>query len=119
MTTIKKMISDFSFNHLINNKAVEGFISNRFVYYISVNISVNCVGLTPTAPGIEINLNKWGRKSFAIQALQSIEKGMVSHLLRHQDPRMIDHYAEYQTEPLKSALDKIQILKSKDKILIN
>jgi integrase len=60
--------------------------------------------------GIEINLNEWGRKSFAMQALQSIEKGMVSHLLRHQDPRMIDHYAEYQTEPLKSALDKIQTI---------
>jgi hypothetical protein len=45
-----------------------------------------------------------------MQALQSIEKGMVSHLLRHQDPRMIDHYAEYQTEPLKSALDKVQII---------
>ncbi len=58
--------------------------------------------------GINISLNEWGRKSFAMQALQSIEKGMVSHLLRHQDPRMIDHYAEYQTEPLKSVLDKIQ-----------
>lgn len=45
-----------------------------------------------------------------MQALQSIEKGMVSHLLRHQDPRMIDHYAEYQTEPLKSALDKVQTI---------
>jgi hypothetical protein len=60
--------------------------------------------------GIEINLNEWGRKSFAMQALQSIEKGMVSHLLRYQDPRMIDHYAEYQTEPLKSALDKIKLI---------
>lgn len=58
--------------------------------------------------GIEISLNEWGRKSFVMQALQSIDKGMVSHLLRHQDLRMIDHYAEYQTEPLKSALDRIQ-----------
>lgn len=40
-------------------------------------------------------------------------KGMVSHLLRHQDPRMIDHYAEYQTEPLKSALDKVQRISKK------
>jgi hypothetical protein len=54
-----------------------------------------------------------------MQALQSIEKGMVSHLLRHQDPRMIDHYAEYQTEPLKSALDKIQNIKDMNKKLIN
>jgi len=43
-----------------------------------------------------------------MQALQSIEKGMVSHLLRHQDLRMIDHYAEYQTESLKSALHKLR-----------
>lgn len=50
-----------------------------------------------------------------MQALQSIEKGMVSHLLRHQDLRMIDHYAEYQTEPLKSALDKIQRMEKKEK----
>ena len=56
---------------------------------------------------ISISLNEWGRKSFAMQALQSLDKSMVSHLLRHQDPRMIDHYAEYQTEPLKSALDKL------------
>jgi len=51
--------------------------------------------------GIDISLNECGRKSFAMHALQSIEKGIVSHILRHQDPRMIDHYAEYQTEPLK------------------
>ncbi len=66
---------------------------------------------------IEINLNEWSRKSFAMQVLQSIEKGMVSHLLRHQDLRMIDHYGEYQAELLKSALDKMQkIIKKKKKV---
>ena len=36
---------------------------------------------------------------------------MVSHLLGHQNPRTIEHYAEYQTAPLNSALDKIRDLK--------
>ena len=58
--------------------------------------------------GINISLNNFGRHSFAMQTLAHVDKGMVSHLLRHQDPRMIDHYAEYQTKPLKSALDKVQ-----------
>jgi len=63
--------------------------------------------------GIDISLNEFGRKSFAMQMLNSgeIEKGAVSHLLRHSDPRMIDHYAEYRTAPLKSAIDKVQRLK--------
>lgn len=61
-----------------------------------------------------LKLNEFGRKSFAMQTLAHMEKGMVSHLLRHQDPRMIDHYAEYQTAPLKSALDKIQQIASRD-----
>lgn len=60
--------------------------------------------------GVNISLNEFGRKSFAMQMLNSgeIEKGAVSHLLRHSDPRMIDHYAEYKTNPLKSVLDRIQ-----------
>jgi len=41
---------------------------------------------------------------------QGVPKEMVSRLLRHQDPRTIDHYGEYQTSPLKSVLDKIQKL---------
>jgi len=58
--------------------------------------------------GIKISLNEWGRKSFANQMLKVMDRGMVSHLLRHQDPRMIEHYAEYQTAPIKSILDKVQ-----------
>jgi len=59
----------------------------------------------------KLQLKHFFRQSFAMNCLNSgMEKGMVSHLLRHQDPRMIDHYAEYQTAPLKSALDKIQTL---------
>lgn len=55
-----------------------------------------------------LQLNHFGRHSFAMQMLEHIDKGMVSHLLRHSDPRMIDHYGEYQIQPLKTALDKIQ-----------
>ena len=53
-------------------------------------------------------LKHYFRHSFAMNVLKELDKGMVSHLLRHQDPRMIDHYAEYQTDPLKVALDKVQ-----------
>ncbi len=60
---------------------------------------------------VKIALNNYGRHSFAMQTLEGLDKGMVSHLLRHQDPRTIEHYAEYQTAPLKSALDKIRDLK--------
>ncbi len=49
--------------------------------------------------------------SIAMRMLENMDKGIVSHLLRHQDPRMIDHYAEYKTSPLKSMLDKVQVLK--------
>ena len=44
---------------------------------------------------------------------------MVSHLLRYQDPRMIDHYAEYQTAPLKSALDRVQRIEKKGNKVLN
>jgi|GEM_PF-5335396 len=60
---------------------------------------------------LDVSLNEFGRKSFAMKVLGAgIDKAVVSHLLRHQDPRMIDHYAEYQTQPLKSVLDKVQSL---------
>jgi len=65
--------------------------------------------------GLNISLTEFGRKSFAMGMLQQLDKGIVSHLLRHQDPRMIDHYAEYQTAPLKSALDKVQMIREKEK----
>ena len=56
-----------------------------------------------------LTLTEFGRKSFAMEMLNSgLEKGMVSHLLRHQDQRMIDHYGEYQTTPLKAELDRVQ-----------
>ena len=59
--------------------------------------------------GLRVSLNEFGRKSFAMQVLEAgLDKSMVSYLLRHQDPRMIDHYAEFQTRPLKGALDKVQ-----------
>ncbi len=56
-----------------------------------------------------LTLNEFGRKSFAMEMLNGgIDKSQVSYLLRHQDGRMIDHYAEYQTAPLKSVLDSVQ-----------
>lgn len=58
--------------------------------------------------GLAVSLNEFGRKSFAMQMLREMDKSVVSYLLRQQDPRMIDHYGEYQTAPLKSVLDKVQ-----------
>jgi integrase len=50
--------------------------------------------------GLKVSLNEFGRKSFAMQVLEAgLDKSMVSYLLRHQDPRMIDHYAEFRTKP--------------------
>ena len=44
-----------------------------------------------------------------MQALEAgLDKSMVSYLLRHQDTRMIDHYADFRTRPLNGALDKVQ-----------
>jgi len=44
-----------------------------------------------------------------MQVLEAgIDKSMVSYLLPHQDPCIVDHYAEFQTNPLKGALDKGQ-----------
>lgn len=63
--------------------------------------------------GINISLNEWGRKSSAMEWLQVMDKGMVSYLLRHSDPRMIDHYAEYLTAPMKKILDRVHNLHSK------
>ena len=60
--------------------------------------------------GFVVSVTEFGRKSFATQMLREMDKGTVSYLLRHQDPKMIDHYAEYQTAPLKSVLDRIQRL---------
>lgn len=59
-----------------------------------------------------LQLKNFFRQSFAMNLLeQGVPKEMVSRLLRHQDPRTIDHYGEYQTNPLKSMLDKVTSLK--------
>ena len=48
-----------------------------------------------------INLYNATRHSFACQMLNAgQEKGLVSRLLRHSDPRMIDRYAEYEEDPV-------------------
>ena len=55
------------------------------------------------------SLNAFGRKGFVMQVLEAgLDKSRISCLLRHQDPRMMDPYAEFQTRPLKGALDKVQ-----------
>jgi len=56
-----------------------------------------------------LHLRQFFRQSFAMNLLEhGVAKEMVSRLLRHQDPRTIDHYGEYQTHPLKSVLDRVQ-----------
>ena len=37
-----------------------------------------------------------------------IDKAMVQRLLRHTDPKMVERYAEYLTESLKTALDNVE-----------
>lgn len=56
-----------------------------------------------------LHLREFFRQSFAMDLLnQGIAKEIVSRLLRHQDPRTIDHYAEYKTNPLRDILNKVQ-----------
>ena len=51
------------------------------------------------------------RHSFACHMLNGgVDKGLVSRLLRHSDPRMIDRYAEYELMPLQKAIDGIRRL---------
>jgi len=58
-----------------------------------------------------LQLKNYFRQSFAMNLLnQEVPKEIVSRLLRHQDPRTIDHYGEYATNPLKSVLDRVQKL---------
>ena len=40
-----------------------------------------------------------------------VEKGTVSRLLRHSDPRMIDRYAKYEVASLEVAAGKVRRLK--------
>ncbi len=59
--------------------------------------------------GLTVSRIEFGRKSFAMQVLEAgLDKSMVSCLLRHQDLRMVDPYAEFRTKPLKGVLDKGQ-----------
>lgn len=56
-----------------------------------------------------INLYNATRHSFACQMLNDgVDKGIVSRLLRHSDPRMIERYAEYEEDPLKAAVEKVR-----------
>jgi hypothetical protein len=48
-------------------------------------------------PGAHIN-DKWRLK------------GMVSKLLRHSDPRMIDRYGDYEIETLRKSADNVRNL---------
>ncbi len=82
------------------------------------NLQRNIFNPAVTRAGFDgLTLTEFGRKSFAMEMLNSgIDKGQVSHLLRHQDPRMIDHYGKYQTAPLQVALDKVQGIGEKRKV---
>jgi integrase len=56
-----------------------------------------------------INLYHATRHSFACQLLNNgVDKSIVSRLLRHSDPRMIERYAEYQMNPLKAAVENVR-----------
>jgi integrase len=56
-----------------------------------------------------INLYNATRHSFACQMLNGgMDKGQVSKLLRHSDPKMVDRYADYEMETLKSSVDNVR-----------
>lgn len=56
-----------------------------------------------------INLYNATRHSFACQMLNAgNSKGLVSQLLRHSDPRMIERYAEYEEDPLRAAVERVR-----------
>jgi integrase len=58
-----------------------------------------------------IRLNAATRHSFACQLLNSgVDRGVVSRLLRHSDPRMVERYAKYFMSPLKIAIDNVRRL---------
>lgn len=62
---------------------------------------------------IKIDLYKATRHSFACQMLNAgISKGMVSRLLRHADPKMVERYGAYELETLGRAVDNVRPLKS-------
>jgi len=44
------------------------------------------------------------------EMLAEMDKGIVSFLSQHQDPRMIYNYGEYQTARSKNILDGVQKL---------
>lgn len=61
------------------------------------------------AGGKRINLYNATRHSFACQMLNGgADKGVVSRLLRHSDPRMIERYGEYEEDPLRTAVEKVR-----------
>lgn len=56
-----------------------------------------------------INLYNATRHSFACHALnKGIDKALVSRLLRHSDPRMIERYGKYEEDPLRTAAEKVR-----------
>lgn len=67
-----------------------------------------------------INLYNATRHSFACQLLNNgTDKGLVSRLLRHSDPRMIERYAEYEEDPLRAAVEKVRRVDFANKMQTN
>jgi integrase len=63
-----------------------------------------------------IRLYQAVRHSYACQLLNSgVEKAVVSKLLRHSDPRMIERYAKYDVATLEGAAGKVKRLQTRYK----
>ena len=69
------------------------------------------------AAGVErINLYNATRHSFACQMLNNgVDKGTVSRLLRHSDPKMIERYADYEMETLRHSVDNVRKIEFAEK----
>lgn len=60
----------------------------------------------------QIRLYQAVRHSYACQLLNSgVEKAVVSRLLRHSDPKMVERYTRYEVASLEAAAGKVRRLK--------
>ena len=85
------------------------FINQRTGDPFGANLGKVFARACKKAMGYQIGIAKASRTSFAQNlANNGVEIGMVSRLLRHSSLKITKRYYEFQTEPLKSAVDKVR-----------
>lgn len=85
------------------------FINQRTGEPFGANLCKVFARACKKALGYQIGIAKASRTSFAQNlANNGVEIGMVSRLLRHSSLKVTKRYYEFQTEPLKSAVEKVR-----------